>query len=138
MVSLTELLAVLLLAVCQHEKWKNKVVLYMGDNQVVIRWINKRQAKHPFANYLLQLLAALEACYGIFLRAAYLRTYRNVVADALARKDAEQAWKRQGSRDFLLLMKPYGGFWTAGGKEELWSGQAKQRKIRPKLSNSCK
>ena len=70
MVALTELLAVLLLAVSQHAQWKGKVVLYMGDNQVVVRWINSRQAKHPFASYLLQVLAAIEACYGFHLHTA--------------------------------------------------------------------
>lgn len=64
MVALTELLAVLLLAVSQCDKWKGKIILYMGDNQVVIKWINSRQAKHPFAGFLLQALAAVEA-HGI-------------------------------------------------------------------------
>ncbi|CAK9060602.1 Uncharacterized protein SCF082_LOCUS31884 [Durusdinium trenchii] len=90
MVALTELLAVLLLAVCQHEQWKGKVILYMGDKQVVIKWINARQARRPFAGFLLQVLAAVEACYGFHLHTAYLRTYHNVVADALTRKDADE------------------------------------------------
>ena len=96
MVALTELLAVLLLAVCQHEQWKGKVILYMGDKQVVIKWINARQARRPFAGFLLQVLAAVEACYGFHLHTAYLRTYHNVVADALTRKDADEVIREAG------------------------------------------
>ena len=48
MVSLTELLMVVVLAAHQCLQWKGEVVLYMGDNQVVIAaWVRKRQAKHP-------------------------------------------------------------------------------------------
>ena len=90
MVALTELLALLLLAVHQHEKWKGKIVLYMGDNQVVIAWLNSKQAKHPLASYMLQTLAAIEASHGFFVHSAYLRTYHNVVADALTRQDAAE------------------------------------------------
>jgi hypothetical protein len=68
----------------------------MGDNQVVVNWINSRQARHPFAGYLLQVLAAIEACYGFHLHTAYLRTYHNVVADALTRKDADDVIKEAG------------------------------------------
>ncbi|CAK9031817.1 unnamed protein product [Durusdinium trenchii] len=38
----------------------------------------------------MQVLAAVEACYGFHLHTAYLRTYHNVVADALTRKDADE------------------------------------------------
>eukprot|EP00435_Cladocopium_sp_Y103_P015205 s4477_g3.t1 len=89
MVALTELMAVVLLAASQHALWRGKVVLYMGDNQVVIRWINSRQSKHPFAGFLLQLLAAIEACEGFHIHTAYLRTYHNVVADALTRQEPD-------------------------------------------------
>ena len=95
-VALTELLAVLLLSVCQHKRWKGKVVLYMGDNQVVVRWINSRQSKHPFVSYLLQVMAAIEACYGFHLDTAYLRTYHNVVPDALTRRNADEVIREAG------------------------------------------
>eukprot|EP00435_Cladocopium_sp_Y103_P029310 s607_g7.t1 len=94
MVALTELLAVLLLAVHQHSKWKGRIILYMGDNQVVIAWLNSRQARHPFASYMLQVLSAVEASHGFFVHSAYLRTYHNVVADALTREDAGEVMKK--------------------------------------------
>ena len=102
MVALTELLAVLLLAVSQCESWKGRVILYMGDNQVVIRWINSRQAKHPFAGYLLQVLAAVEACYGFHLHTAYLR---NLPQCCSGRTD--QARCRQGfDRGWVVQAPP--------------------------------
>ena len=126
MVALTELLAVLLLAVCQHEQWRGKVVLYMGDNQVVIRWINSRQARHPFASYLLQVLAAIEASHGFHLHTAYLRTYHKVVADALTRKDAEEVIREAGLE---ALPKPDAAlqkFLDRGWQKRalVWAGQA--------------
>eukprot|EP00438_Fugacium_kawagutii_P034289 Skav220346 [mRNA] locus=scaffold2224:194593:200853:+ [translate_table: standard] len=126
MVALTELLAVLLLAVSQHEVWKGKVILYMGDNQVVVRWINSRQARHPFACYLLQMLAAIEACYGFHLHTAYLRTYHNVVADALTRKDAEQVIKEAGLEMLPKPDKALQRFLDRGWQRRalVWAGQA--------------
>jgi hypothetical protein len=44
----------------------------MGDNQVVIAWLNSKQAKHPLASYMLQTLAAIEASHGFFVHSAYL------------------------------------------------------------------
>ena len=120
MVALTELLAVVLLAVHQHQKWIGKIVLYFGDNQVVIAWLGKRQAKHPMASFLLQTLAAIVACHGLFLHSAYLRTYHNVVADALTREDAKEVMEKAG-----LECLPDPIFSTEGGKEEplcvVWS-----------------
>ena len=94
--ALTELLAVILLASSRKAAWAGKIVLYMGDNQTVIRWLSKRQAKPPIACYLLQLLVAIEASYGFFLHSAYLRTYHNRVADALTRQDASQVLREEG------------------------------------------
>eukprot|EP00913_Durusdinium_trenchii_P012815 g12033.t1 len=96
MVALTELLAVLLLAAHQHLKWKGKVVLYFGDNQVVMAWLKKRQARHPLAGFMIQMLSAIEASSGFQLHSSYIRTYHNKVADALTREDAEEVMKGQG------------------------------------------
>eukprot|EP00435_Cladocopium_sp_Y103_P049677 s776_g15.t1 len=126
MVALTELLAVLLLAVCQHEQWRGKTVLYMGDNQVVVKWINSRQAKHPFASYLLQVLAAVEACYGFHMHTAYLRTYHNVVADALTRKDAEEVIRGAGLEALPKPDEALQRFLDRGWQRRalVWAGQA--------------
>ena len=63
---------------------------------MVIAWLGKRQAKHPMASFLLQTLAAIEACHGFFLHSAYLRTYHNVVANALTREDAKEVMEKAG------------------------------------------
>ena len=62
-ISITEMLAVVTLASLRARDWGGRLVLYAGDNQNVIRWLAKRQAKHPVATYLLQILAALEASH---------------------------------------------------------------------------
>lgn len=125
MVALTELLAVLLLAICQHVPWQGKVVLYMGDNQVVIRWLNSRQARHPFASYLLQVLAAVEACYGFFLHTAHLRTYHNVKADALTRQDAQEVMKKEGLAEIPDPSETLRSFLDRGWQRRAlaWAGQ---------------
>eukprot|EP00438_Fugacium_kawagutii_P010033 Skav212665 [mRNA] locus=scaffold1227:565246:577475:+ [translate_table: standard] len=125
-VALTELLAVLLLAVCQHEHWRGKVVLYMGDNQVVVRWINSRQARHPLASFLLQVLAAIEACYGFHLHTAYLRTYHNVVPAALPRQDADKVIAEAGLEALPKPDEALRKFLDRGWQRRalVWAGQA--------------
>ena len=95
-ISITELLAVVTLASLRAVEWKGHAVLYAGDNQNVIRWLAKRQARHPVATYLLQILAALEASTSFRIFGAFLRTYHNVTADALTREDAETVMGQKG------------------------------------------
>ena len=71
-------------------------MLYAGDNQNVIRWLAKRQARHPVATYLLQIFAALEASCRFRLHGAFVRTYHNVTADALTREEATEVLKEKG------------------------------------------
>ena len=126
MVALTELLAVLMLAVQQHAKWQGKIILYMGDNQVVVQWINQRKSKHPLGSFLLQTLAAIEASYGFFLHTSYLRTYHNVVADALTRQDAVKVMRDAGLRNLpnpeALLQRFLDRGWQR--RALVWAGQA--------------
>lgn len=102
------------------------MVLYMRDNQVVIKWINSRQAKHPFASYLLQILSAVEACYGFHLHTAYLRTYRNVVADALTRQDAAEVIRQAGLENLPKPDAALRRFLDRGWQKRaiIWAGQA--------------
>ena len=126
MVALTELLAVLMLAVQQHENWRGKIILYMGDNQVVVHWINQRKSTHPLGSFLLQTLAAIEASYGFFLHTSYLRTYHNVVADALTRQDAAKVMKDAGLKNLpnpeVLLQRFLDRGWQR--RALVWAGQA--------------
>ena len=95
-ISITEMLAVVTLASLRAKDWGGKLVLYAGDNQNVIRWLSKRQAKHPVATYLLQILAALEASWRFRLHGAFVRTYHNTTADALTREEATEVLKEKG------------------------------------------
>ncbi|CAL1147366.1 unnamed protein product [Cladocopium goreaui] len=89
LISLAELLAVVSLACTRWTAWRGKIVIYAGDNQNVISWLEKRQAGPPAARFLLQLLAALETVGGFRLHASYVRTYHNQVADSLTRAEAQ-------------------------------------------------
>ena len=93
---------------------------------MVIKWINTRQARHPFAGFLLQVLAAVEACYGFHLHTAYLRTYHNVVADALTRKDADEVIREAGLTTLPKPDEALQRFLDRGWQRRalVWAGQA--------------
>ena len=95
-ISVTEMLAVVVLSSLRAASWKGRLVLYVGDNHNVIRWLAKRQAKHSVVTYLLQILAGLEASNSFRLHGAFVRTYHNVTADALTREDAEEVMRKKG------------------------------------------
>ncbi|CAE8697726.1 unnamed protein product [Polarella glacialis] len=95
-VSLTELLTVVVLASTRATAWTGRVVLYFGDNSNVIQWLASRQAGNPVARYLLQVLTAIEIVHGFHLHGVFLRTYRNVTADALTREAAGPVLTRLG------------------------------------------
>ena len=95
-ISVTELLAVITLCALRAPDWANKLVLYGGDNQNVIGWLERRHARHPVASYLLQVLAALEAAHSFRVCGAYVRTYHNVTADDLTRLDPAQVMEDRG------------------------------------------
>ena len=126
MVALTELLTVIVLASHQSQRWKGKVVLYMGDNQVVVAWLKSRQAKQPMATYLLQLLAALEESYGFGIHPSYVRTYHNKVADALTREDPVQVMTEAGLTPMEGAAHCLSRFLERGWQRRalIWAGQA--------------
>lgn len=98
-VAVTELLALVALASAQRDKWRGKVVIYAGDNQVVRSWVQKRTAPRAIAAYLLQLLSVLESVYGFRVYTAYIRTYHNRTADDLTRLDPRLVFQREGLRE---------------------------------------
>ena len=97
--AVTELLALVALASVQREKWRGKVVIYAGDNQVVRSWVQKRTAPRAIAAYLLQLLSVLESVYGFRVYTAYIRTYHNRTADDLSRLDPRLVFQREGLQE---------------------------------------
>ena len=95
-IAVTELLSVVTLAALCANGWSQKLVLYVGDNRTVGEWLDRRQARHPVAVYLLQVLAALEAAHSFRVCSAYVRTYHNITADDLTRKDPQEVMQEKG------------------------------------------
>eukprot|EP00974_Lingulodinium_polyedra_P053043 5097943-Lingulodinium_polyedra.AAC.1 len=77
------------MAATRAEDWRGRVILYVGDNSNVDRWLANRKSSNRCARFLLQVLGAMEASYQFGLNGSYTRTYHNVTADALTRLDAE-------------------------------------------------
>ena len=125
-IAIMELLAVVTLVAKRAPEWAGKMVLYGGDNRNVISWLDRRQARHPVANFLLQVLAAIEATYSIRTQGAFLRTYHYQTADALTRADAEDVMAAaglepmSGAEEALKVYLERG--WTR--RALLWAGQA--------------
>ena len=80
----------------------------------------------PFACYLLQVLAAIEACYGFHMHTAYLCTHHNVVADALTRKNADEVIKEASLGALPKPDEALRSFLDRGWKRRalVWAGQA--------------
>ena len=62
------------------------VVIYVGDNQVVDAWLEKRTAHNRWARYLLRILRYIEVKCHFTLLSSYIRTYRNVTNDMISRE----------------------------------------------------
>ena len=125
-ISVTELLAAVTLAALCARNWQGRLVLYGGDNQNVIGWLDKRQARHPVAVYLLQVLAALEAAHSFRFCGAYVRTYHNVTADDLTRKEPAQVMKEQGLSPLENAAEALRVYLERGWVKRalVWAGQA--------------
>lgn len=125
-IAISELLAVVTLVAMKATEWAGKLVLYGGDNRNVISWLDRRQAKHPVATFLLQVLSAIEATHSIRTQGAFLRTYHNTTADALTREDARRVMLAsgltplEGAAEALQIYLERG--WTR--RALLWAGQA--------------
>ena len=125
-IAITELLAVIALTSLRAEAWRGHIVLYAGDNQTVIRWLGKRQARHPVATYLLQILSAVEAANGFRLHGAFIRTYHNVTADALTREDAALVMKDKQLEELPDALESLRLQLDRGWQKRalIWAGQA--------------
>eukprot|EP00971_Amphidinium_carterae_P343457 6483214-Amphidinium_carterae.1 len=66
-------------------KWRDKLVVNVTDNSVVMRWIRHRCSRNRLARHLLRLLSHSELRGGFRLTSTYIRTYHNVTADDLTR-----------------------------------------------------
>jgi len=66
------------------------LLVYTTDNKLVEGWLEGRDSNHPFAAYLIKLVAAIEASYHMRVFAGYVRTYHNTVADDCTRLDLDE------------------------------------------------
>ena len=86
-INVKELCVVLLAARKWCYKWSNKVIHIQVDNMVTLFAINKGTTKNSVALSLLRELCAILALYNIVIKASYIKSKDNVMADALSRLD---------------------------------------------------
>ena len=106
MIALAELLNLVTMAAARGGAWASRIILYVGDNSNVNCWLGNRKSSNRCARFLLQLLGALEACYGFSVSGNYARTYHNITADALTRcaaEDVEALLASKGLRQIDLV-----------------------------------
>jgi hypothetical protein len=80
-IALGELIGLVAFASQRADSWRNRTILYGGDNQVAISWLASRAARNRYARGLLRILAYLELTRGFRIVGAYLRTYHNTWPD---------------------------------------------------------
>lgn len=125
-IAITEMLAVVCLASLRAHDWHGRLILYAGDNQTVIRWLEKRQAGHAVASYLIQILSALEAAGGFRVFGAFVRTYHNVTADSLTRENPKHVMNAKGLQELNGVLESLRMQLDRGWQRRalIWAGQA--------------
>ena len=58
-VAIWEFLCILMIATYCAARWTNKIVLYVSDNQLVMRWITNLKARHELAIYFCGIFTLL-------------------------------------------------------------------------------
>ena len=99
-----ELYAVYVALLRHGEKWQGCLVPLLCDNQTVVAVLRKGVSASPRINKLLQ--SVLEHCLrgGITLRAYWLSTHENKLADALSRFDMRQKWRQHSEHTLRLAV----------------------------------
>lgn len=125
-IAITEMLAVVCLASLRAHEWQGRMILYAGDNQTVIRWLERRQAGHAVAGYLIQILSALEAAGGFRVFGAFVRTYHNVTADSLTRENPKLVMEAKGLQELNGVLDSLRMQLDRGWQRRalIWAGQA--------------
>jgi len=102
-IAIAEFLLLVVAAASLREQWEGKLVVYAGDNQVVLRWLETRTAGVPYARYILRLLDFLEIVGGFKLVGVYIRSQHNATPDALTREDWAKVATRLRAQGFVEL-----------------------------------
>lgn len=84
-ISISELLLIYIAYVMNGKDWQGKVIIYAGDNQNVIGWLDKQQAGNPMARFILRLIRHTQIIYYCGQVQAYIRMYHNETPDYFTR-----------------------------------------------------
>ena len=85
-----ELFAVVVAAATFGPMWDGSRVRLLCDNTNVVGWINSNYCNIPDCNHLLRLLSLLSAQHHFILKALWLPSLDNALADALSRYDNQR------------------------------------------------
>jgi hypothetical protein len=85
-----ELYAVIIAAATFGHLWVNQRIRVLVDNQNVHAWLNNSACRDPLCLHLLRLLSILSAQHHFLIRADWLSSRSNAIADALSRFDLLQ------------------------------------------------
>ena len=88
-ISITELLAFVVLACHRQGHWGGELVLYVTDNFNVRSWLHKRRPSNRIASLLVRLVQRLESEGNFTVQPIYIRTYHNQLADWLSRESLD-------------------------------------------------
>ena len=103
-IALGELYCIVGFAVARGQARGGKLIVYVGDNQTVQRWIEGRKPKNRMARHLVRLLNYVEAkCHCHILAAPYIRTHSNEMAGMLTRADEAEVSRRMQEGGFELI-----------------------------------
>lgn len=86
-IAVKELLPIVLACAIWGRGWQGHQVLCHCDNQAVVATLRSRSSKHKGLMHLLRCLTFLEAGFGCSLRATYINTKANHLADDLSRNE---------------------------------------------------
>eukprot|EP00435_Cladocopium_sp_Y103_P010990 s1238_g2.t2 len=76
-VHLAEMLSFVAFACAMGERWRNRVVIYAGDNMVVRHWLHGRKSAVRGGRILVRVVNMLEMRWRIRILAGWWRTYHN-------------------------------------------------------------
>eukprot|EP00435_Cladocopium_sp_Y103_P058511 s1062_g20.t1 len=89
-VHLAEMLSFVAFASAMGERWRNRIVIYAGDNQVVKHWLQGRESNIRGGRVLVRVVNMLEMKWKFQVLAGWWRTYHNIDADFVTRCNEEQ------------------------------------------------
>eukprot|EP00435_Cladocopium_sp_Y103_P071083 s29_g36.t1 len=89
-VHLAEMLSFVAFACAMAERWKNRIVIYAGDNMVVKRWLHGRKSAVRGGRIFVRVVNMLEMRWRLQILAGWWRTYHNIDADFVTRCSADE------------------------------------------------